>query len=231
VRLEPILTPFNIDRGLISWSSSNEEVATVSDEGVVTGGRIGTAVITASDPTGEIAANTTITVRQDQRPVRSIAMSSRTLSLAVGQTSALTVTFTPSNATMRGITWSSDNSAIATVDASGRVSGHAPGTAVISAVSDSGQRVATSTVTVRIPVTSLTLEETTFTLRVGQRVQLVPIVGPTDATNQNATYASRNTNIASVTSTGSVLGRRVGTTTVTVTVDGRTTVATIRVVR
>ena len=230
IRLEPFLTPFNVNRSEIIWSSSDVSVATVDSNGVVRGVSNGTARITASDISGEITDYTTVTVRRDQRAVQSITMN-RNLALGVGDTHQMSVTLRPNNPTFRGVTWSSNNSAVARVDASGRVIAIAPGTATITATSDSGARVATSTVTVRIPVTSLTLDQTSITLSVGERHQIVPTISPTDATEQRVTYSSRNSSIAFVSTSGQVTARRVGSTTITVTVDGRTETLTVRVVR
>jgi len=231
LRLEPFVTPFNADRGALRWSTSDPNIASVDNNGIVTGHRAGTARITVSDESGNISSTSTVTVRADQRPVASISTNVRTLNLGVGATGQLTVSYRPSNATIRGVTWTSNNSAVARVDPNGRVSGVSVGSAVITAISDSGARVATVTVTVRIPVTSITLPETRITLRIGQTHQLEPVLAPSDATDAALRYSSRHTNVATVSSTGLITARRAGTTAVTISVDGRSVVATVVVTR
>jgi hypothetical protein len=228
--LEPFIAPFDADRSKLKWSSSNETIATVSN-GVVTGVRAGTVNITVTDESGMISAVSRVTVRVDTRPTTGITINNRNLSLAVGAASTLTVTYRPSNATIRGVTWTSSNEEVARVEPNGRVVGIAPGTAVITAISDSGERTATANVTVRIPVASVTLPETRVTLRVGETYQIVPVITPTDATSTAVTYASRTASVATVSATGLVTARRAGSTTITVTVDGRSTTLTVTVAR
>jgi uncharacterized protein YjdB len=229
--LAPFVTPFNADRTTLRWSSSNEAVATVSESGVVTGVTAGTANITLTDGSGNIRAESSVTVRADTRPTTGISVSRRTLSLNVGAESTLTVTYRPTNATIRGVTWTSSDESVARVDPNGKVTAVAGGTAIITATSDSGARTATCTVTVRVPVTTVSLAESAITLRIGETYQLVPIITPENATNVAATYSSRATSIATVSSSGLITARRAGTTTVTVRVDGRTTTVTVTVTR
>jgi uncharacterized protein YjdB len=228
--LEPFVTPFNADRTLLKWSSSDATVATV-EGGVVTGLKAGTARITVTCENGTITAVCTVTVRVDTRPVTAITLNRRTLNLNAGANSTLSVTFRPSNATIRGVTWTSDNPAVARVEPNGRVIGVSGGTAVITAVSDSGAHIASCTVTVRVPVTSVTLPETRITLTVGETYQIEPVINPSNATDTTATYTTRASATATVSSTGLVTARRAGTTTITVRVDGRTTTLNVTVVR
>ncbi|MCL2392458.1 MAG: S-layer homology domain-containing protein [Oscillospiraceae bacterium] len=83
----------------------------------------------------------------------------------------------------------------------------------------------------RIPVTSVSVAQRRITLRVGQNHQLNPIITPADATNQRVTYATRNNNIATVNAAGVISARRVGSTTITITVDGRSVSVSVRVIR
>jgi uncharacterized protein YjdB len=224
--LVPFVTPFDADRSGITWSSSDDSIATVSG-GLVTGIRAGIVTIIVSDATGNIRAECTVTVRIDARPTTSIAISRRTLALNAGSSASLTVTYRPTNATIRGVTWISSDERIARVEPNGRVVGISAGVAIITATSDSNARIASCTVTVSIPVESVTLPETDITPRIGSTYQIAPIINPSNATNTTATYTSRSTSIATVSASGVVTARRVGTTTITVRVDGRS--ATLRV--
>jgi len=158
-------------------------------------------------------------------------MSRSTLTLNVGAASTLSVTYRPAVASIKGVTWISDSSGIARVDPTGKVFGISPGTAVITAISDSGARIATCTVTVNIPVSSLTLPETRITLKVGDTYQLAPVIVPDDATNTGAVYSSSSTITATVASDGLITARRAGTTTITVKVDGKSAVCTVTVTK
>jgi len=230
-RLEPFVTPYNATRTALKWSSSNTGIAVVSDNGVVTGITVGSATITVTDSAGMIKAECAVYVRTDPRPVSAITLSKQTLAINVGVTVSLAVTYSPSNATIRGVTWASNSSAIARVDPDGRITAVSSGTATITAISDSGSRVASCVVTVNIPVESIALPEQSITLKMGQYYQLNPIITPANATNRAATYTSRSATIATVSSAGLVTARRAGTTAIIIQVDGRTTVCTVTVIR
>lgn len=80
--------------------------------------------------------------------VTGVTLDKTTASVYVGDTTTLVATVTPADATIDGITWSSDDESIATVDASGVVTGVADGTATITATTEEGGYTATCTVTV-----------------------------------------------------------------------------------
>ncbi|MCL2226214.1 MAG: Ig-like domain-containing protein [Oscillospiraceae bacterium] len=232
MRLEPFITAFDADRGLIGWSSSDTSIATVAQNGVVTGVSAGTVTIRAQDASGEIFSESTVTVENDRRSVQRVTVNrGRTLDLAAGDVHELAVALRPANATFRGITWVSNNSAVARVDPYGRVIAVSSGSAVITAISDSGGRSASITVNVRVPVTTFSMNTTSIELRVGETHQLVPTVGPANATNQTVSYTIRNRNVATVSGDGLVTARRAGSTTITATVDGQSITVTVRVIR
>ncbi len=81
-------------------------------------------------------------------PVTSVALNPTTASISVGGNTQLTATLSPSNATNKNVTWSSSNTAVATVNASGLVSGVAAGSATITVTTSDGAKTATSVITV-----------------------------------------------------------------------------------
>jgi len=231
MRLEPFVTPYNADRSALVWSSSNTAVATVDSNGIITGISSGTVKITVSNADGSIKAESTVTVKADARPVTSITLNNRTLTLNAGSPRTLAVTYRPSNATIKGVTWTSNNSAVARVEPNGKIVAVSSGTAIITATSDSGARIASCTVTVKIPVTSVTLPERSVTLKVGETYQLAPTVAPADATDTSAKYSTRSSSIATVSADGLIRARAAGSTTITVTIDGRSATCSVRVVK
>src|SRR6266581_2215550 len=119
----------------VSWLSGNPGVATVSGSGLVTGVSAGAATITAaSEGKSGTAAMTVSSV-----PVASVAVSPTSASVAVGQTQQLSATPKDANGnplTGRTVSWSSGNTAVATVAASGLVTGVSAGAATITAASE-----------------------------------------------------------------------------------------------
>ncbi|MCR5304025.1 MAG: Ig-like domain-containing protein, partial [Lachnospiraceae bacterium] len=139
----------------VTWKSSKESVATVSN-GTVTAVAAGSATITVTsvyDTTK--SASCTVTVTEDSEEeedsdvaVTSVTLNKTTLSLAKGNTATLTATIAPSNATNKNITWKSGNESVATVS-NGTVTAVAAGTAVITVTSVSDTtKSASCTVTV-----------------------------------------------------------------------------------
>ena len=131
----------------VSWSSSNEAVATVSADGTVTAKSAGIAIITATSENG-MTASCTITVEKKLRPITEVYLDKSSATLTEGDTATLTATVLPENTTYsKDVSWSSSNSAVATVDANGTVTAKSAGTAVITATTENG-KTASCTVTV-----------------------------------------------------------------------------------
>ena len=131
----------------VSWSSSNEAVATVSADGTVTAKSAGTAIITATSENG-MTASCTITVEKKLIPITEVYLDKSSATLTEGDTATLTATVLPENTTYsKDVSWSSSNSAVATVDANGTVTAKSAGTAVITATTENG-KTASCTVTV-----------------------------------------------------------------------------------
>ena len=146
-RLTATVEPSNATNKSVTWSSDNESVATVTN-GVVTAVGAGTATITVTTVDQSKTATCEVTVTAATVPVTGVTLNKTSTSLYVGDTETLTATAEPSDATNKNVTWSSDDTSVATVDASGLVTAVAPGTAVITVTTADGGKTATCTVTV-----------------------------------------------------------------------------------
>ena len=237
LQLSAVLTPADVTNPNIIWSSSNVDVATVSD-GIVTGVSEGTTTITATTQDGGHIATSAVTVRATAPPptdpdpaipVTGVTVSPTIAELAIGGTQQLTATVLPSNATNQTVTWESNDNSIATVDNDGLVTAVAEGSATITVTTVDGGYTATSAITVTpISVTGVTLYPPTATLLLNNRMQLIAIVLPTNATNQNVTWSSSDNAIATVNSNGLVTAVALGSATITVmTEDGGYTATSV----
>ena len=133
----------------ISWSTSNASVATVSASGLVAGVSAGTAGITASAEGKQTEVAVTVTAPVTA-PVATVTVTPTTAGVVAGQTVQLTATPRDAGGTPLGgrtVTWASSNTAVATVSATGLVTGVAPGSTVITATSESASGVAAVSVT------------------------------------------------------------------------------------
>ncbi|MBR5175939.1 MAG: Ig domain-containing protein, partial [Bacteroidales bacterium] len=114
--------------------------------------------------------------------VTSVTLNQATLALETGQTSSLTATVQPSNATDKTVTWSSSNASVATVS-NGTVTAASEGTATITATA--GGKSATCQVTVSkkvVPVTAIEFIETDHSVYIGKSIQLSVKLTPSNAT-------------------------------------------------
>lgn len=128
----------------LTWSSSNTSVATVDENGKVTGVAAGTATITATTANGKTA---TCTVTVQAVAVTGVTLSKTSVSLQIGGTETLTATIAPADATNKNVTWESSNTAVATVS-NGQVKGIAAGSATITVKTVDGEKTTTCSVTV-----------------------------------------------------------------------------------
>ena len=225
--LTATVMPENAYDKRVNWKSSNTSVATVSD-GVVTAKAAGTAKITATTVDGAKVASCTVSVQQAPNvAVTGVSLNKSSADLSVGETETLTATITPSNATNQNVTWSSSNTIVASVSSNGVVTAKASGTAKITVKTTDGNWTASCDITVRnsvITVTGISLNRTSVNLVIGQTETLAAIITPTNATDKNVTWSSSNTDIATVSSSGVVTAKAVGTVTITATtVDGNKT--------
>jgi len=145
IHLNATIKPDNATNKIVTWESSNSNVATVLD-GVVKTKGVGTATITATSINGK-KDTCTVTVKSNDVEVQSVTLNSNNIKTKVGEEVSLMATISPSNATNKTITWSSSDTSVATVNSSGKVTGKNEGTATITAKSNNG-KIATCIVTV-----------------------------------------------------------------------------------
>ena len=129
--LHAIIAPANATNRNVTWSSSNQAVAAVSADGVVTAVSAGTATITVTTVDGGFTDSAIVTVSDTAVPVTGVSLNESNLNIFVGGNRTLLATVMPSGATNQNVTWSSNNTGVATVSQAGEVTAIAPGTATI----------------------------------------------------------------------------------------------------
>ncbi len=158
--------------------------------------------------------------------VSSVSVDSDSLSLKVGEEHTLVATILPENADSKAVTWSSDNTEVATVDA-GVVTAVSAGTATITVTTTDGGKTTVCEITVsnENEVSSVSVEPESLSLKVGEEYTLVATVLPEDADDPSVTWSSDNTEVATVDeSTGVVTAVSAGVANITVTtIDGEKT--------
>ena len=211
-----------IDESVLIWTSDNESVATVDDDGTINGIGVGKATITAKTTqafNSQIFTSTCeVSIVEEAKKVTSVDVTPKNGTVKVDETLQLTATTSPITDT--NITWSSASDTIATVDSTGKVTGVKEGTVVITATSSNGVE-GTTTVEVKakgetsIVVTSVDITPKNGTVKVGETLQLTATTSP--ITDINITWLSASDTIATVDSTGKVTGVKEGTVVITAT--------------
>ncbi len=221
IRITAAVLPEDATNRKLSWTSSDNKVATVSATGDIIGRGVGEAVITAEAADGSgISAAVRVTVFQ---PVKNLRLSTQKLSAFVDQTSEpITVTVYPENAKYQDYTWSSSDESIAIVNEKGEVKGVAPGSAKITAVSNepvTGKAVPKSAtcqvrVTQNVIYIGLAKDEEKSTNR---KLVLKLTVLPETAANKGVTWTTSDKKIATVQNGTVKIKKREGRTTITAT--------------
>lgn len=150
-------------------------------------------------------------------PVTSITIP-ETLSLIIGASKTLSATVLPANATYKNLTWTSSDASVATVDANGKVTAVALGTATVTAYSADGEVKAECVVSSNQLAESITLDKTAIEIYVGDEpVTLTATVLPETTTDKSVTWISSKTSVATVDDEGSITAVANGTAIITAT--------------
>ena len=166
-------------------------------------------------------------------PVTDVTLSKTSVSVMEAESTTVTATVAPSNATNKSVTWTSSDTSVATVSG-GVIKGVSVGTATITASSNNGIK-ATVKVTVKentsiVKPTGVTVTPSTLTLQSGASGSLTATVTPSTATDKSVTWTSSNASVATVDSSGAVKAVGKGTATITAaTSNGLTATATVTV--
>src|SRR6266700_2070947 len=196
----------------------------ISGAGLYTAGQsAGTYQVIATQSGGTLASTAAVTI--SNVPVASVTVSPAAASLTAGATTQLTATPTDSNGTAltgRAVTWATGNPAVATVSASGLVTGGAAGSATVTATSEGQSGTSAITVT-NVPVASVTVSPAAVSLTVAQTMQLAAVTKDAAGnvlTGRTVSWTTSNSTVATVLATGLVTGVAAGTATITATSEG-----------
>jgi uncharacterized protein YjdB len=198
-------TKFNPERAMnqsVTWSSSNEGVATVTQTGEVTAREAGTATITVTTEDGGKTATCAVTVTLSAVTGVSIPA---TLTINVDEERTITATVSPANASDQSLTWSSSDPTIATVSEWGDVKGLKPGKTTITAASATvpGAK-AECELTVLSPVTGVTLDKDFLLLVVGGSATVEATISPADASNKDIIWSVSSPGVSIKTDDGQI---------------------------
>ena len=205
VQLTAGVQPEDASLQKVIWSSGNEQILTVDENGVVTGIKRGNGrvIAMAADGSG-IRANFSLKVVQEPE---SLTLNQAEMTVDVGRNSLLKAVLEPKNTDNKKLVWSSSDESIARVDKNGRVTGVMPGECEITCASEVKESIcATVKVHVQQPVKKIVFTEKSGFAYAGEETQLQWTVEPANATNPGVAFSSSNEKILTVDENGKVTG-------------------------
>lgn len=212
------ITPLNATFKDIIWFSSNTSILTVSDKGKIKALRKGTATITAFAKEDNIKDTYTVKVNNPNILAESIKLSQKELVLKLNETSNLSAEILPANTSDKTVKWSIDNDKIATV-VDGKITALSIGEAIISATTKNDLKA-----TCKLIVKSNVVEVTSIVINKGNKyttttdfVMFKANVLPENAENKTIVWSTSDKSIGTIGTTGSWLGKKAGTCTITAT--------------
>ena len=169
LQLNPEINPENATDKTLFYESSNPTIASVDQNGLITARADGKVNITATAKSGQ---KDTIRITVKTIPVTSLSLDNYYLTMQPGQTASLTASVAPADASVPGVRFSSDNSAVVTVDSKGVLTAVGYGSATITAVSaDKSSVNATCRVFVRDPGSAKRLDGIIIGINPGHQVR------------------------------------------------------------
>ena len=217
--------PVNLVEHKVTWTSDNPYVASVDQKGRISAHAAGSTYIRATLETG---TQRRITVTVTGNPVTELTLDAITIELEVGETAQLNYTMNP-EADDKRVKWTSDDTGVATVDNSGKVTAVGGGVATVTLMSVNGM-TATTVIYVPTDVLSVRLSTHEIEIGVGQTTQISAEALPVNARNREIIFESSDETVAAVTNDGVVTGISAGECMVrAVSTNGKRDIANVKV--
>ncbi|SKD00934.1 Por secretion system C-terminal sorting domain-containing protein [Chitinophaga ginsengisegetis] len=209
-------TPANATNRNLVYKSSNDAIATVDLNGVVTGKAAGTVTITATSAESSFTAAKTYTVIYI--PVTSLTLDSTSANVFAGSTLQLNATINPAKASNKGVVWTSSDTTIAKVSSNGTISGIKQGDVIVTATSvDNPLIAAQANIHVaNVLATGLTLQPSTAIIGEKDTLRVKVNFLPANTTIKKVSWSSSNVTVATVDSTGLITAIKQGAATINV---------------
>lgn len=215
VTMTATVLPSDASDKSVTWTSSNSDIVSVTQNGSVTANAMGEAEITATSNDGGFSKSCKVTVIEPLVPATSLTLTPKTLSLNIGESGSLELQILPNDCN-EILEWKSSDPSVATVN-DGDIKALAAGTTTITVRGSNTSASATVTVIDPYAVTGVTLDRTTLSLEMGETATLVATVLPEDARDKTVTWSSGNTAVATVDQQGKITTVSPGTAQITVT--------------
>ena len=210
IQLKAVVVPENATNKTLVYKTSNDN-AQVSETGLVTAKKVGTATITVEARNGKKAE---VEVAVKKAPEK-ITLNAQSKALKPGETFQIKVTL-PKDCASRSITYASSEQSVAEVSPSGKITAKKKGNTVITVQTYNGKKAQMKVdVKVDVAVRTVSLSDKKLTLGAGEKYQLNASIRPKNATDQKLTYKASG-NKVKVTGKGLVTAKKPGKAAITV---------------
>ena len=192
------------NKGVI-WTTNNSNIATVDQNGRVTGLAVGHVVVTATALDGSGVSDSVII--KVINPVTDITLSESKVTIFVDDTISIKATVNPEGATVKGLVWTSDDESIAKVYPDGDVTGISPGRTIIHATSTDGNSIVASCtiiVKARVDASSININSSEITMLKGKTRKLTATIFP-NKTTDGVNWYSTDTSIVQIDKDGNII--------------------------
>lgn len=216
LQLNELYIPSNATRANVEWSSSDEKIAVVNENGLVTAKGKGTVKIVAK--VGSKTASSTINVI---KLVTGISLSKSVVNLNVGDGYNLVATVLPTDASDKKVTYTSSNPNIAIVSNSGLIKGLKKGSCEVIVKASNGKTAKVVVNVSEVPLSSISFDTKDKTLSVGDTWKINTTLKPSNVTNKSVTWKSGTPSVATINSDGLITARSGGGSTITATSGGK----------
>ena len=221
VKLNATVLPENADNKNVHFTSDNDAVATVDDNGLVTALSSGEAVITVTTEDGKKTAKCKITVEKEIIQLKTITITNAPAELEKGAQVQLGIKYIPDNTTQsKSVEWKTSDASVAVVSSTGLVTAKKTGTVTITAVSKADSSIQ-SKVTIKVlsHITDVTVTGPSGTLYTDTKYKFTAKITPDDTTdNKTVIWSVSDSNIAQIATDGTLSFKKAGTVDVIATV-------------
>ena len=195
VALEAIVTPETADNRNVVWTSVNPAIATVSNNGLVSGVASGATTVIVRTQDGAFEDRCDISVWYH---VSEISIDKNSVELYPNETTTLIASVLPDNAHNKNVTWSSSNTSIARVTQDGVITAVSTGTTTVYVKSEDGDVSASCKIRVKQYATGIDLTPASATIYADESLALTATVSPSTTANKDVTWSSSDPSVASV---------------------------------
>lgn len=203
VKINKECFPYELIDG--EWSVSNDEVATIDQEGNIRGQAPGVCdIIYRGKTKGGILVENSCRIEVKEVLISDLELSKNSIILEIENTYQLNTAISPESATNKTITWDSSNPDIATVDESGLITAVKPGTAIITATTSNGLTATCEVTVLPVLVKNIILNPNEIQGQVGESFTIEATVLPENASEPKIKWESTNPEVATVNQVGYV---------------------------